>query len=390
MLTKSELERYSRHLVLPEIGLEGQEKLKAAKVLIIGMGGLGSPLGLYLSAAGVGKLGLVDFDKVSISNLHRQVLFNADDIGKPKALVAEQKLKSLNPDIEIVSYNLKLTSNNALDIFKGYDIIADASDNFATRYLVNDVCVLLHKPDVYGSILRFEGQVSVYIPELGPCYRCLYPEPPSPGSAPSCEEGGVLGVLPGIIGSIQANEVIKLIIGKGEQLTGRLLILDALNMKFNELKLEQNPDCPVCGDNPTIKKLGGDVTLSGVEGLCRDGSVTRLQPITEIKMQENNHEITAEQLKQKLDLKEKFILLDVREPFEKQIADIGGVLIPMNSLPSHLGELNKEDEIIVYCHVGGRSQYAAEWLRSQGFKAKNLTGGINAWSVEIDKSIPQY
>jgi molybdopterin/thiamine biosynthesis adenylyltransferase/rhodanese-related sulfurtransferase len=382
--SQSELERYSRHLVLPEIGLEGQRKLKNARVLIIGMGGLGSPLGLYLSAIGVGKLGLLDYDIVSISNLHRQVIFNTGDMGKPKALVAEQKLKSLNPDIEIESYNEQLTTENAFEIFDDYDIVADGSDNFQTRYLVNDTCVRLGKPNVYGSILRFEGQVSVFIPELGPCYRCLYPEPPSPGSVPSCEEGGVIGVLPGIIGSIQANEVIKLIIGKGELLTGRLIIVDALNMKFKELTFEQNPDCPVCGDNPTIKQL------LDYETFCRDGSVPRFQPITEIKMQENNHEITAEQLKQKLDLKEKFILLDVREPFEKQIADIGGVLIPMNSLPSHLGELNKEDEIIVYCHLGGRSQYASEWLRSQGYNAKNLTGGINAWSIEIDHSVAKY
>jgi sulfur-carrier protein adenylyltransferase/sulfurtransferase len=370
MLTKSELERYNRHLVLPEVGLEGQEKLKNAGVLIVGIGGLGSPLGLYLSAAGVGKLGLVDYDTISVSNLHRQVLFTTDDIGKPKALVAEQKLKSLNPDIQITSYNLKLTSDNAADIFKEYDIIADGSDNFTTRYLVNDTCVFIGKPNVYGSILRFEGQVSTYMPG-GPCYRCLYPEPPSPGTIPSCEEGGVLGVLPGIIGSIQANEVIKLIIGKGELLTGRLLMVDALNMKFKELTFEQNPDCLICGLN---------------ENQTRERS-----PLFEIKsMEQNNHEISARQLKQKLDNKEKIFILDVREPFEKEIADIGGILIPMNSLPSHLGELSKDDEIIVYCHVGGRSQYAAEWLRTQGFNAKNLSGGINAWSVEIDKSITQY
>jgi sulfur-carrier protein adenylyltransferase/sulfurtransferase len=381
MLTKSELERYNRHLVLPEVGLEGQEKLKNAGVLIVGIGGLGSPLGLYLSAAGVGKLGLVDYDTVSVSNLHRQVLFTTDDIGKPKALVAEQKLKSLNPDIQITSYNLKLTSDNAADIFKEYDIIADGSDNFTTRYLVNDTCVFIGKPNVYGSILRFEGQVSTYMPG-GPCYRCLYPEPPSPGTIPSCEEGGVLGVLPGIIGSIQANEVIKLIIGKGELLTGRLLMVDALNMKFKELTFEQNADCPTCGNSNR-----------------RDGAATRLHHLASgvtpdaksVKENKNmNHEISARQLKQKLDNKEKIFILDVREPFEKEIADIGGILIPMNSLPSHLGELSKDDEIIVYCHVGGRSQYAAEWLRTQGFNAKNLSGGINAWSVEIDKSITQY
>jgi molybdopterin/thiamine biosynthesis adenylyltransferase/rhodanese-related sulfurtransferase len=381
-LTPSEIERYSRHIAIPEIGIEGQTKLKAAKALIIGAGGLGSPLGLYLAAAGVGKIGIVDFDNVSYSNLQRQILYTGNDVGMPKAETAKEKLKAINPNIDIEIYDEKLTSDNALQIIKDYDIVADGSDNFATRYLVNDACVLLKKPVVYGSILRFEGQVSVFDSSIGPCYRCLFPEPPNQGEVPSCEEGGVLGVLPGIIGSIQANEVIKYFLGKGELLIGRLLMLDALAMRFRELKFEKNPDCPVCGDTPLITEL------IDYEKFCSNKS--------KINMKEHSEwEITIEELKEKIDKGEKFTLLDIREPYEASIASIaGGVLIPINSLPYKLEEIpaGKDDEIILYCHSGRRSFYAMEFLRDRaGFiNVKNLIGGITEWATKIDPTMKKY
>jgi adenylyltransferase/sulfurtransferase len=380
MFNKEELERYSRHIVIPEVGLEGQKKLKQAKVLIIGAGGLGSPISMYLAAAGVGNIGIVDFDTVSASNLQRQVLYSSDEVGSSKVDKAKARLLGINNNIEIRTYNVKLTKDNALDIIKDYDIAADGSDNFATRYLVNDACVLLKKPVVYGSILRFDGQVSVFDSSRGPCYRCLYPEPPLPGEVPSCEEGGVLGVLPGIIGSIQANEVIKFIIGKGELLTGRLLMLDALNMSFREIKVYKNDECPVCGDNPTITKL------IDYEEFCNNPAA--------FETEDFKTEITVDEVKEKLDAGEKFFLLDVREPFETKIASLGGILIPINSLAGRIDEIlpEKNNEVIVYCRTGNRSHYAAEFLREQhGFtNVKNLLGGIHAWHDRIDSSVVKY
>ena len=376
ILNNKDFERYSRHLVIPEVGEEGQIKFKNARVLIIGAGGLGSPLALYLTAAGIGKIGLVDFDSVSLSNLQRQVLYTTDDIGKPKTLIAKQRINALNPETEVVTHNVKLTSENALEILKDYDVIADGTDNFSARYLVNDACLILNKPNVYGSILRFDGQVTVFNYNNGPCYRCIYPVPPAPGEVPSCEEGGVLGVLPGIIGTLQANEVIKIVLGIGEILTGRLLLFEGLKAFFRELKFEKDKNCPACS-----KK---NLQLSDYEDLCG------------IKKEEKNslnlREITVEELKKKLDLKENFFLLDVREPHETKIASIGGVLIPMNQLPYRIDELNKDAEIIIYCRTGNRSHYATEYLiEKYGFRnVKNLIGGIHAWADKIDNSITKY
>jgi adenylyltransferase/sulfurtransferase len=379
-LTPKEIERYSRHLVIPEVGIEGQQKLKLAKVLMIGAGGLGSPVGMYLAAVGVGKLGIVDFDKVSFSNLQRQIIFSTEDIGKSKASLAAERLSSINPNVEIKIYDTKLTKDNALEIIKDYDIVADGSDNFATKYLVNDACVLLGKPFVSASILRFEGQVSFFNPKTGPCYRCLYPEPPAKGDVPTCEEGGVLGVLPGIIGSIQANEVIKYIIGKGSLLMGRLLMLDALNMRFREIKFEKNPDCPACGENPTIKGL------IDYEEFCNNIKAENMTSNTQM-------EITAEELKQKMDQSEDFFLLDVRESFEVQIASIGGNLIPLGELSGRINELpvDKNKELIVYCRTDNRSHYAVEFLRQEGFtNARYLVGGIYSWHDKIDANVRIY
>ncbi|MCI0450141.1 MAG: molybdopterin-synthase adenylyltransferase MoeB [Chlorobi bacterium] len=387
-LTPKEIERYSRHLVIPEVGIEGQQKLKSARVLMIGVGGLGSPMGMYLAAAGVGKIGIVDFDKVSYSNLQRQIIYSTDDVGKSKASLVKQKLNSINPNVEIEIYDTKLTKDNAFEIIKDYDVIADGSDNFATRYLVNDACVLLGKPFAYGSILRFDGQVSFFNPKTGPCYRCLYPEPPNQGEVPSCEEGGVLGVLPGIIGSIQASEVIKYIIGKGDLLTGRLLMLDALKMKFKEIKFSKNPDCPVCGENPLITEL------IDYEQFCNNNSFSN--KIKSENQMTNNSEwqITVEELKQKMDSGEKFFLLDIREPFETQISSIGGNLIPLSELRDRLNELpqNKDEELIIYCRTGNRSHHAMVYLRDEeGYsKAKNLLGGIHAWHDRIDPEVKKY
>lgn len=387
-LSREELARYARHLTLPEVGAEGQRKLKAARVLCVGTGGLGSPLALYLTAAGVGTLGLVDFDVVDASNLQRQVLHSTHDVGRSKLDSAAEKLAALNPAVQLVKHETKLTSENALEILRGYDIVADGTDNFPTRYLVNDACVLTGKPNVYASIFRFEGQASVFAARNGPCYRCLYPEPPPPGTVPSCAEGGVLGILPGLLGVIQATEVIKLILGNsqplGEPLIGRLLLVDALAMRFRELKLRKNPECPVCGQNPTITRLIDYQQFCGFAPATQETTVKNGIP-----------QITATQLKQRLDASEdagqKPFILDVREPFEYQIANIGGTLIPLKELPQRLNEIDRNREIVVHCQLGGRSQRAAEFLAQQGFaKVSNLAGGITAWSNEVDPTVPKY
>jgi sulfur-carrier protein adenylyltransferase/sulfurtransferase len=378
-LTNEEILRYSRHLIMPEVGMEGQLKLKNAKVLLIGTGGLGAPLGLYLAAAGVGKLGLVDFDVVDVTNLQRQVTFGSDDVGKSKALSAKARLSNLNPDIEIVTFETKLTSDNALDLFKDFDIIVDGTDNFPTRYLVNDACILLGKPNVYGSIFRFEGQVTVFGMPDGPCYRCLYPEPPPPGLVPSCAEGGVLGVLPGIVGSIQAMETIKLVIQRGESLVGRLLLFDALAMKFRELKLRKNPGCPVCGDHPTITKLIDYYEFCGVRGEEAPGPDVQVP------------EITPKELKSRLDRGDDLFILDVREPHEYQICNLNGKLIPLGELPRRVHELDSSREIVAHCRSGKRSAEAVDFLKKAGFrKILNLKGGILAWSDEVDPTVPKY
>jgi adenylyltransferase/sulfurtransferase len=380
-LTTDELSRYSRHLILPEVGMEGQQKLKAARVLCVGTGGLGSPLALYLTAAGIGTLGLVDFDVVDASNLQRQIIHSTRDIGRKKLDSAEEKLVALNPAINIVKHETMLSSANALDILKDYDIVADGTDNFPTRYLVNDACVMLGKPNAYGSIFRFEGQASVFATKDGPCYRCLYPEPPPPGLVPSCAEGGVLGILPGLVGVIQATEVIKLILGKGESLAGRLLLVDALNMRFRELKLRKNPECPVCGVNPTVTKLIDYQQFCGIVPESKE----------EKAMKNGIPQMTVKELKRRIDAGEDLFILDVREPFEYQIAQIGGKLIPLNDVPQRLNEIPREREIIVQCKSGGRSQRAAELLKQQGYPTVvNLAGGILAWSDEIDPAVQKY
>jgi adenylyltransferase/sulfurtransferase len=380
-LTTDELSRYSRHLILPEVGMEGQQKLKAARVLCVGTGGLGSPLALYLAAAGVGTLGLVDFDVVDASNLQRQIIHSTRDIGRKKLDSAEEKLIALNPALNVVKHDTMLSSANALEILKDYDIVADGTDNFPTRYLVNDACVLLGKPNVYGSIFRFEGQASVFATEAGPCYRCLYPEPPPPGLVPSCAEGGVLGILPGLVGVIQATEVIKLILGKGQSLAGRLLLVDALNMRFRELKLRKNPECPVCGLNPTVTELIDYQQFCGIA-----------PPTPEEKIVKNGiPQLSVKELKKKMDAGEDIYIIDVREPFEYQIAQIGGKLIPQNDVPQRLAEIDRDREVIVQCKSGGRSQRIAEFLHQAGYpRVLNLAGGITAWSAEIDPSVPKY
>ena len=384
-LTNDELGRYSRHLILPEVGMEGQQRLKAAKVLCVGTGGLGSPLALYLAAAGIGTLGLIDFDVVDASNLQRQIIHSTRDIGRKKIDSAQEKLNALNPALDVVKHDTMLTSANALEIFAQYDIIADGTDNFQTRYLVNDACVLTGKPNAYGSIFRFEGQASVFATEEGPCYRCLYPEPPPPGLVPSCAEGGVLGILPGLVGVIQATEVIKLILGKGEPLIGRLLLVDALTMRFRELKLRKNPDCPVCGANPTVTELIDYNQFCGIAP----------EPAQAAQVKNGIPQISVRELKTRLDKKEinndNFLLLDVREPYEFQIAQIGGKLIPQNDVPHRLSELNPEQEILVHCRSGARSQKIAELLKANGFqKVSNVAGGILAWSDEIDPTVQKY
>jgi len=378
-LSQDEISRYSRHLIIPEIGMEGQLKLKSGKVLVIGAGGLGSPLSLYLAAAGVGTIGLVDFDKVELTNLQRQILHSTDSLGRSKLDSARERLLALNPEVKIEAYDTRLTSENALDILRKYDIVVDGTDNFPTRYLVNDACVLLGKPNVYGSIFRFEGQASVFgIPE-GPCYRCLYPEPPPPGLAPSCAEGGVLGVLPGIIGVIQATEAVKLLLGIGEPLVGRLLLYDALRMEFRELKLRKDPACPVCGPNRTIQGL------IDYEQFC--GVVSRQDAAFP-----DCGEIEPLELKELLDRRLPVLLLDVREPNECQICRISGAtLIPLGQLLSRADELSAAEDIVVYCRSGVRSRRAVELLKSKGFpRVRNLRGGILAWTDQVDPSMPRY
>jgi adenylyltransferase/sulfurtransferase len=384
VLSNDEILRYSRHLIMPEVGMEGQQKLKAAKVLCIGAGGLGSPLALYLTAAGVGTLGIVDFDVVDYTNLQRQIIHTTADVGRKKLDSAADKLKAINPFVNLRTFDTKLTSANALDLFRDFDIVADGTDNFPTRYLVNDACVLTGKPNVYGSIFRFEGQASVFATEEGPCYRCLYPEPPPPGLVPSCAEGGVLGILPGLVGVIQATETIKLILGQGDSLVGRLLLVDALGMKFRELKLRKNPDCPACGTHRTITKLIDYDQFCGIRGV---ESAPASQEKTEGKMAE----ISVEELKKKLDNKEDIFILDVREPHEYQICNLNGHLIPLNDLPKRVGELDSSREIVAHCKMGGRSAKAVAFLQQSGFKkVSNLTGGISAWAERVDPKMPKY
>ena len=374
---RDEYLRYSRHFSLPEIGLEGQRKLKEASVLIIGVGGLGSPASIYLAAAGVGRIGLVDYDVVDLSNLQRQILYTSDEIGKPKLTIAKQKLQALNPKVEITTYENPLSSVNAMTFFGDYDIILDGTDNFPTRYLVNDVCVFLGKPNVYGSIFRFDGQVSLFDAKEGPCYRCLYEEPPPPGLVPSCAEGGVLGVLPSVVGSLQATEAIKWITGAGQTLVGRLLLFDALSMTFREVKLQKNPDCVVCGENPTITEP------IDYEGFCGVSGMKETVTVPEISVQE---------VKQKLDRGENHLILDVREKWEWDIAHIGGALfIPMNAVPLRLDELDPSREVVVHCKEGPRAVAVADYLIKQGFlNVKNMTGGIKKWTLEVDQSLNLY
>jgi adenylyltransferase/sulfurtransferase len=377
-LNNDEIRRYSRHLILPEVGLSGQKK--GTSVLCIGAGGLGSPIAMYLAAAGIGKIGIVDFDTVDYSNLQRQILHTDADVGQPKAQSARETLKGINPNVEVVLHNTRITSENALELIRPYDIVVDGTDNFPTRYLTNDACVLLNKPNVYGSIFRFEGQASVFAPHLGgPCYRCLYPEPPPPGMVPSCAEGGVLGVLPGIIGCIQATEILKLAIGKGSSLVGRLVLFNALDMKFRELKLRRDPECPVCGEHPTIKELIDYEMFCGIEPAAKDVN--------------NADEVTVQDMKKALDDPKLGIkVIDVREPFEYEIAHVEGVpLLPMSQLRQRFTELDPNQQYYLLCKVGARSHQAVEFLREQGFKyVKNVKYGLDAWSEEIDRNVPRY
>lgn len=389
-LSNEEISRYSRHLIMPEVGMAGQKKLKAASVLLIGAGGLGSPLAMYLAAAGIGRIGLVDYDVVSYSNLQRQVIHGTSSVGRPKLESAKERINDINPYVEVDTYEVPLTSDNALEIFEPYDVIIDGTDNFPTRYLTNDACVLLGKPNVYGSIFRFEGQASVFYAEEGPCYRCLFPEPPPPGLVPSCAEGGVLGVLPGTIGAIQATEAIKLILDSGTSLIGRLLLYDALNMEFDEVRLRKNPECPVCGENPTVTELidyeqfcgmpahDQSMYTAGVNGEALAG-VPQMSPT---------------ELHSRLDEGEQLFILDVREPHEWAISNLshlGAVLIPKGQVLERMGELDTAQEIVVQCRTGGRSAEIVNLLKQHGFqKLHNLDGGINRWAREVDPSIPVY
>jgi adenylyltransferase/sulfurtransferase len=380
-LTQDQINRYSRHLLLPEVGVEGQEKICNSKVLLIGTGGLGSPLALYLAAAGVGHLGLIDFDVVDLSNLQRQVVHGESTVGTLKVDSAKARIADLNSSINVTTYNTRLSSENVMEIFADYDIIVDGTDNFPTRYLASDACVLLKKPYIYGCILRFEGQASVFDSRVGPCYRCLYPAPPPPGLVPSCAEGGVIGILPGIVGLLQANEVVKLILGVGDSLVGRLLLFDALSMKFREMKLRKDPSCPICGDNPTITEL------VDYEQFC--GIMPVEEPAADL-------EIAVEQVKQMLDAKHAFKLIDVREPSEYDICKIeGATLIPLGDIeakdPARLNGLNLEDEIVLHCKAGVRSMKALKAMEKMGFRnLKSMRGGINEWSEKIDSSVPLY
>jgi molybdopterin/thiamine biosynthesis adenylyltransferase/rhodanese-related sulfurtransferase len=378
-LNNDEIRRYSRHLILPEVGLAGQKRIKAASVLCIGAGGLGSPIAMYLAAAGLGKIGIVDFDTVDYSNLQRQILHTDGDVGRSKAQSAKETIHGLNPHCEVVIHNTRISSENALEIIRPYDIVVDGTDNFPTRYLTNDACVLLKKPNVYGSIFRFEGQASVFAPHLGgPCYRCLYPQPPPPGEVPSCAEGGVLGVLPGIIGCIQATEILKLALGKGNLLLGRLLLFNALEMKFRELKLRRDPQCPICGDNPTVKELIDYEVFCGIQPKPENG---------------DPDEVTVQDMKRALDNPSLGIkVVDVREPFEHEIASIAGVpLLPMSQIQKRFTELDPNTQYYLLCKIGARSHECAGYLREQGFKyVKNVKGGTDAWAREIDPKMPRY
>jgi molybdopterin/thiamine biosynthesis adenylyltransferase/rhodanese-related sulfurtransferase len=381
-LSNEEIARYSRHLIMPEVALDGQKKLKSARVLTIGAGGLGSPLALYLAAAGVGTLGIVDFDIVDESNLQRQIIHGTSDLGRPKMESARDRIQDINPNVSVEAFEEALSSENALEIFEDYDVIVDGTDNFPTRYLVNDASVLSGKPNVYGSIFRFEGQASVFYAKEGPCYRCLYPEPPPPGLVPSCAEGGVLGILPGAIGTIQATETVKLILGIGEPLIGRLLLYDALGMSFKEMKLRKDPNCPVCGENPTVTEL------IDYQEFCGIPQAQQAEDVDELP------EIGVQDLKEKLEAGERVAVLDVREPHEYEVANLeaqGAKLIPLGELPERLAELNQNDEIAVHCKTGGRSARAVKILQNAGFgNVYNVEGGITAWSEEIDPSIPKY
>ena len=382
-LPHEEVARYSRHLIMPEVGMEGQLKLKAARALCIGVGGLGSPVLLYLAAAGVGTLGLVDFDEVDYSNLHRQIIHGTPDVGRSKLDSAKARINALNPEVEVVTHEMALSSENALGLFADYDLVVDGTDNFPTRYLVNDACVIGGKPNVYGSIFRFEGQASVFATKDGPCYRCMFPEPPPPGLVPSCAEGGVLGILPGVVGMLQATEAIKLILGVGESLVGRFLLFDALKMRFRELKVRKDPDCPVCGEHPTVTQLIDYEQFCGIAPTATAAATSST---------EDADEATVEELKTRLDRHESFLLLDVREPQEFEICRIpGSVLIPLGDLPSRLFELEGRDDMIVHCKSGVRSGKAVKLLREAGYsKARNLKGGILAWINRIDPTLPKY
>lgn len=395
-LSNDEIARYSRHLILPEVGMEGQQKLKAAKVLCVGTGGLGAPLALYLAAAGVGTIGLVDFDVVDESNLQRQIIHSQATVGKLKVDSAELMINGLNKNTKVVKHNTMLTSTNAMEIFQDYDVIADGTDNFQTRYLVNDACVLLGKPNAYGSIFRFEGQASVFGAPEGPCYRCLYPEPPPPGLVPSCAEGGVLGILPGLVGVIQATETIKLILGIGEPLIGRLLLVDALGMTFRTLKLRKNPDCPVCGTHPTVTEL---IDYDQFCGIAKPASAGPLEVSSHgavdasASVVDGIPQVSVEQLKARMDAGDRPFVLDVREPHEYAIVNLGAPLIPVGQVGARMGEIpvGKDDEIFVHCKSGGRSQKAAVELKAAGFSnVKNVAGGITAWAERIDRSLPKY
>jgi sulfur-carrier protein adenylyltransferase/sulfurtransferase len=380
--SNDEIARYSRHLIMPEVTLEGQKRIKAASILCIGTGGLGSPVALYLAAAGIGRMGLVDFDVVDFSNLQRQVLHGTDDVGRKKLNSAKDRVKAINPNVQIDLHDCMFRSENAMQLVRDYDIVIDGTDNFPTRYLSNDVCVLARKPNIYGSIFRFDGQCTVFAPHLGgPCYRCMFPEPPPPGMVPSCAEGGVLGVLPGIIGVLQAIEAIKLIIGLGDSLIGRLVSFDALKLRFREFKIRKDPNCPICGDHPTIHELIDYDQFCGIP-----------QADAEAEKEMDVPTITASELREKLDRKEKFVLVDVREPYEYDICNIpGSKLIPLGELPARLSELDSADDIVLHCKVGGRSAKALKILQEAGFrKLSNLRGGITAWSDEVDPSVPKY
>jgi len=380
--SNDEIARYSRHLIMPEVTLEGQKRIKAASILCIGTGGLGSPIALYLAAAGIGRLGLVDFDVVDFSNLQRQILHGTDDVGRKKLNSAKDRIKAVNPNVQVDLHDCLFRSENAMQIVRDYDVVVDGTDNFPTRYLSNDVCVLARKPNVYGSIFRFDGQCTVFAPHLGgPCYRCMFPEPPPPGMVPSCAEGGVLGVLPGIIGVLQAIEAIKLILGIGDSLIGRLVSFDALKLRFREFRIRKDPKCPICGDNPTIHQLIDYDQFCGIP-----------QADAEAAKEMDVPTISPGELKAKLDRKDKFVLVDVREPYEYEICSIpGSKLIPLGELPARLSELDSADDIVLHCKVGGRSAKALRVLQEAGFrKLNNLKGGIAAWSEEVDPSVPKY